>query len=118
MYIFIANLDKDAAGLGKQIPGNHQSVTQVGKIRMYAQLPGIPERFYLLRLPGGIFGATIFYISLAGTYLPVGAKLNAVGGSMYIICTLPFSPSFSASEVITSRLSPRIMRLAQRSSWA
>ncbi|MBA7711472.1 hypothetical protein ES703_120435 [subsurface metagenome] len=79
VHVLITNLNEHAACFRQQVAGHHQPVTQISQIRMYAQLPGIPEGFYLLRLAGGVPGAAIFHIPLAGAHLPVRAELDAIG---------------------------------------
>lgn len=71
MHILIADLHENAAGLSEQFASDSQSVSQIGQIRMNAELPGIAEGAHLFRLASSIFGLSVFHITLAGAHLPV-----------------------------------------------
>ena len=113
LHIVIADLDEDRAGVGEEVAGDGEAVAQVGEVAVDAVAPGVAEGFDLLGLAGGVFGLAVLDVALAGADLPVGAELDAVGGSRYIIWTWPLRPSFSAREAMTMRESPRIMRFDQ-----
>jgi hypothetical protein len=53
MHVLVADLDEYAAGLGEQVAGDGQPVTQVGEVGVVAELSGIAEGTHLFRLAGG-----------------------------------------------------------------
>ena len=97
MDILDPNLDKDRTGLRQQLPRHLQAVSQVGEIRVNAELPSISIRTHLFGLPGEmtpraasrhradlfglarrIFHLPVLHVALARRDLPVRPELDAV----------------------------------------
>ncbi len=79
MYIFIADLYKDRAGVGEQVAGHGESVAQVAEVGVDAVAPGIAECFYLFGFASDVVGSTVLHIAGGGAPLEVGVELDAVG---------------------------------------
>ena len=92
MHVLVADLDEYAAGLGEQVAGDGQPVTQVGEVGVVAELSGIAEGTHLFRLAGGVFGLAILHVALAGAHLLVGAELDAIGRVDVDRLDLPLEP--------------------------
>ena len=118
MHVFIANLHKDTAALGQQIPRYGQPVANITQIAVNAVPPGIAKGFDLFRLAGDVRRVAVFDIAAGGRPLKIGIEFDAVRRVEINALHLPRSPSRSASEPMTCRLSPRIMRFVQFWSWA
>jgi hypothetical protein len=70
-----AQTDPDS---GQQIPGDRQSIAQVGQVGVDAVAPGVAERLDLLRLAGDVLGLAVLHVAAGGGPLEVGVEFDAV----------------------------------------
>src|ERR1017187_10642423 len=78
MHIFVADLDKNGAGIGEQVAGDSESVTKVGEVAVDAVAPGVAEGFDLLRLAGDVAGVAVLHVAAGGGPLEVAVELDSV----------------------------------------
>jgi hypothetical protein len=123
----VGYLHKDAAAFGKQFAGQQQPVTQVGKVGVDAQLPGVAKSPDLLRLGGEVVVLAVLDVALVDKGLEVGAVADAVGrveiDHLHLAChTLLFQQRVHHQQAVTRhqpvgpamRVLVEIYRLAQR----
>src|ERR1017187_4531797 len=79
MHIFVADLDKNGAGIGEQVAGDSESVTKVGEVAVDTVAPGVAEGFDLLGLAGDVVGLAVLHVTAGGGPLEVAVELDAVG---------------------------------------
>src|SRR5437867_100452 len=78
MYVFVADLDEDAAALRQQLARDDQAIPHVGEVGVDAELPGVSEGADLLWLTRRVFDFPILDVTLARRDLPVRPELDAV----------------------------------------
>src|SRR5579864_8132391 len=78
MDIFIADLDKNGAGIGEQIPCDRETVSEIGEIAVDPVAPRVAKRLDLLRLSCDVVNLPVFYVSAGGGPLEVAVELDAV----------------------------------------
>ena len=78
MQVLVRNLHKDAAAFREKFACRHQSVAQVGQVRVDAVAPGVAEGFDLLGLAGDVAGVAVFYVAAPRAPLKVAVELVVV----------------------------------------
>src|SRR5262249_31244370 len=99
MEVVIPYLDEDAPALCQQLARNDQAIPKIGQVGVDAQLPRVPERLHLLRLPGHVHRAAVLHVALPGGDLPVGAELDPVGRVHVDHLDLALQPFFLRQRV-------------------
>src|SRR3546814_5294604 len=63
MHILIANLHKDAAAVGQQIPRHGEPVAQISEVAVDAVAPGVAKGFDLLGFAGDVVGVAVLHVA-------------------------------------------------------
>jgi hypothetical protein len=115
--ILVSDLHKDRAGnyqlSFQQIASDGEAIAQIGEIEW---IPSRQVSRNALTCSGSrVMWSTfaVLHVAAGRGPLEIGVELDAVGRIDVNALHLPRRPSRSASDAITCRLSPRIMRLLQ-----
>src|SRR3546814_20647451 len=79
MHILIANLHKDAAAVGQQIPRHGEPVAQISEVAVDAVAPGVAKGFDLLGFAGDVVGVAVLPVAAGSAPLEVAVEFDAVG---------------------------------------